>query len=122
MRILTADHVLPISSDPIRAGAAGVDRSRTAAVGPRDDIVSRYSEAETIDFGAAAILPGFVNCHSRLEITAMRGALDSVEHDFRTWLLKLDALRAAMSDGEIEEAAYHGALGGAAAGVTCFGD
>src|SRR5690606_34594247 len=68
------------------------------------------------------ILPGFVNCHSHLEITAMRGALDSVEHDFRTWLLKLNALRAAMSDGEIEEAAYHGALEGAAAGVTCFGD
>ena len=75
-----------------------------------------------MSFGAAAILPGFVNCHSHLELTALRGALDDVEHDFRSWLLKLNALRAEMSDENIAEAAYHGALEGAAAGVTCFGD
>ena len=122
MRIFTADHVLPISADPIPNGAVALEGSRIAAVGTRDEIISRYSEAEIVEFGAAAILPGFVNCHSHLEITAMRGALDSVEHDFRSWLLKLNAFRAEMSDSEIEEAAYLGALEGAAAGVTCFGD
>lgn len=52
----------------------------------------------------------------------MRGALDGVEDDFRTWLLKLNDLRAALSDRELEEAAYLGAVEGARAGVTCFGD
>ena len=74
------------------------------------------------DLGQAAILPGFVNCHSHLEITAMRGALDDVEHEFRAWLLRLNDLRSKMSEAEIEAAAIAGTEEGAAAGVTCFGD
>ena len=122
MKILTADHVLPISSAPIQGGAVAVDDGKIVEVGPRDVIEAKYPGAEREDFGEAAILPGFVNCHSHLEITAMRGALDSVEHDFTAWLLKLNAIRAGMSDDEIAEAAYGGALEGARAGVTTFGD
>ena len=85
MKILVADHVLPVSSDPISNGAVAIDGSTIAAVGSRDELTRKYSEATVTDFGLAAILPGFVNCHSHLEITAMRGALDSVENDFRSW-------------------------------------
>ena len=122
MRILTADHVLPISSAPIADGAVVIDGGRIVEVGPRDAVVPKYPEVEKEDFGAAAILPGFVNCHSHLEITAMRGALDAVEHDFTAWLLKLNAIRAALGENEIAEAAYLGAVEGARAGVTTFGD
>ena len=122
MKILTADHVLPITGEPIAGGAVAVHGEDIVAVGPADKITSRFKEAEIVSFGKAAILPGFVNCHSHLEITAMRGRLDAVEHDFRAWLLKLNDLRAAMSDEEIEEAALLGAVEGREAGVTCFGD
>jgi 5-methylthioadenosine/S-adenosylhomocysteine deaminase len=81
-----------------------------------------YPDVEVSDFGAAAILPGFVNCHSHLELTTMRGALDDVEHDFSTWLLHLNGLRAELSDDDIIAAAVAGAREGAAAGVTCFAD
>ncbi|MBP9664147.1 MAG: amidohydrolase family protein [Pyrinomonadaceae bacterium] len=122
MRILSAQHVLSISSSPIERGAVVIDGSTIKAVGPRDDIARQFPSAEIEDFGEAAILPGFVNCHSHLEITSMRGDLDEVEHDFKAWLLKLTALREAMSDDEIEASALAGALEGARAGVTCFGD
>lgn len=122
MMILAADHVLPISSGPIRRGAVVVNGQFIEAVGKREDVAAAFPDAEMEDLGAAAILPGFVNCHSHLELTAMRGALDGVEHDFRSWLLKINELRAAMSDEDIEAAAVAGALEGAAAGVTCFGD
>lgn len=122
MRIIAADHVLPISSAPIRNAAVAIDGGTIAAVGTRQQIQERYSNAEIEDFGPAAILPGFVNCHSHLELTAMRGALDAVEHDFRSWLLKLNSLRAEMTDDDIAAAAVAGAREGAAAGVTCFGD
>ncbi|HMO80865.1 MAG TPA: amidohydrolase family protein [Pyrinomonadaceae bacterium] len=122
MLLLTAEHVLPISSDPIRNGAVAIDEGAIASVGPSDEIIARFPDAKIEDMNEAAILPGFVNCHSHLEITGMRGALDSVEHDFRAWLLKLNGLRESMSDDDIDEAAYQGALEGAAAGVTCFGD
>jgi cytosine/adenosine deaminase-related metal-dependent hydrolase len=122
MRILTADHVLPISSEPILFGAVAIDGDVIAAVGERDELLEAYPAAETEDFGRSAILPGFVNCHSHLELTAMRGALDDVEHDFKSWLLKINFLRAEMTDEDIADAAISGAREGAAAGVTCFGD
>lgn len=122
MKILAADHVLPISSGPIANGAAAMDDGLLRAVGARDEVAAMFPDAPIEDLGAAAIVPGFVNCHSHLELAAMRGALDGVENDFRSWLLRINELRAAMSDEDIEAAALAGALEGAAAGVTCFGD
>lgn len=122
MKILTADHVLPISSAAISGGAVAVDGDVIAAVGTSDELTSRFPDASVIDFGKAAILPGFVNCHSHLEVTAMRGALDSVEHDFKSWLLKLNEIRSNLSTEDIEKYAIFGATEGARAGVTCFGD
>jgi len=122
MKILAADFVLPISSDPISNGAVAIDGSMIARVGSRDELTREFPEVPISDFGAAAILPGFVNCHSHLEITAMRGALDSVEHDFRSWLLKLNEVRSGLSPDEIERCAVIGVTEGARAGVTCFGD
>ncbi len=122
MKIIAADHVLPISSAPIRNGAVAIDGAEIAAVGPRDDLVTRFSTAEVEDHGAAAIVPGFVNCHSHLELTAFRGALDDVEYDFTAWLLKLNGLRAAMSPDEVRDSAELGAREGARAGITCFAD
>ena len=122
MKILTADYVVPITSEPIKCGAIVIERDKLVAVGDREDIVARFPNADIDDLGGAAILPGFVNCHSHLELTNMRGALDDVEHDFKSWLLKINDLRSTMSDGDIVAAAIEGAREGAAAGVTCFGD
>ena len=122
MKILAANHVLPISAEPINHGAVVIDGSEIVTVGTCDEITIQYPNAEVEDFGDAAILPGFVNCHSHLEITSMRGALDDVEHDFRSWLLKLNGLRADLTNEDIDAAAVAGAAEGARAGVTCFGD
>lgn len=122
MKILTAEYVVPISSDPIHVGAVAIDGDKIAMVGGRDEVVAEYPNASVEDFGEAAILPGFVNCHAHLELTAMRGALDNVEHDFRSWLLKINDLRAGLSDDDIVQWAIAGAREAAAAGVTCIGD
>lgn len=122
MIIIAADYVLPISSVPVRRGAVVIDGGKILDVGTRDEISVKFPSVKIDDFGAAAMLPGFVNCHSHLELTAMRGSLDNVEHDFRSWLLKLNDLRASMTDVDIQTTAVAGALEGARAGVTCFGD
>ena len=122
MKILTADFVLPISVDPIAGGAVAFDVDKIVEVGSRDSVTANFPNAEVEDFGNAAILPGFVNCHSHLELTALRGGLDSVEHDFKAWLLKANELRAGLSDEDIVQWAIAGAREGASAGVTCFGD
>lgn len=122
MKILAAEYVLPISSEPIKGGAVAIDGDAIVAVGNAEEIKSRYADADIEDFGNAAILPGFINCHSHLEVTSMRGALDDVEHDFRAWLLKLNDIRSGLTPADIESAAVIGATEGARAGVTCFGD
>lgn len=122
MRILAAEYVLPVSAAPIHRGAVAIEAGKIAAVGERDDVLAQFPAATVSDFPAAAIMPGLVNCHSHLEVTALRGALDDVEHDFRSWLLKLNGLRRDMSEEDILDSALLGAKEGAAAGVTCFGD
>ncbi len=123
MKIFSARYVLPISSEPIENGAIAFENDVITAVGTQKDIIKKFPEAKREDFGDSAIMPGFVNCHSHLEITAMRGFLDSEEHDFYSWLIKLTKTRAeVLTDADIETAAVFGALEGARGGVTCFAD
>jgi cytosine/adenosine deaminase-related metal-dependent hydrolase len=123
MKILTAGYVLPISSEPIADGAVAVEDDKILAVGKREDIIEKFPAAEPDDFGEAAILPGLVNAHAHLEITAMRGFLDRFDGDFFSWLITLTRTRAEkLTDEDIKIAATFGALEGARAGITCFGD
>jgi 5-methylthioadenosine/S-adenosylhomocysteine deaminase len=123
MKILGAKYVLPVASEPIVDGAVVVEDGTIKAVGARKVLASQFAEADLEDLGDAAILPGFVNCHSHLELTAMRGAGDRVEHDFYSWLITLTKLRGEiLSRDDIETGALAGAVEGARAGVTCFGD
>ena len=123
MKILSADYVLPVSAEVIENGAVAIEKDKIAAVGTREELVKRFPEARAENFGEAVIMPGFVNAHSHLEITAMRGFLDDVEEDFSAWLLKLTKTRAEnLTEKDIEIAALAGAYEGARSGVTCFGD
>jgi len=122
MQLHKAQFVVPIAAEPIAGGAVVIDGTEITAVGNAAELETRFADAEVVDHGEAIIIPGLVNCHSHLEITAMRGALDAVEHDFSAWLLRLNEIRKGMSDDDIITAATDGAYEGAQAGVTCFGD
>jgi len=123
MKIISANYVLPISGFPIENGAVAVEEDKIVAVGKQAEIAARFPEAAAEDFGEAVIMPGFVNAHSHLEITAMRSFLDDVEHDFSKWLIKLSTVRAEkLTEADIEISAVWGALEGLRAGVTCFAD
>ena len=123
MKILSADFVLPICAEPLASGSIAIDKTKIVAVGTKSELAEKFPAAESEDFGESVIMPGLINCHSHLEITAMRGFLDDVEEDFYSWLMKLTATRAeTLNDKDIENAATCGALEGARAGVTCFGD
>jgi cytosine/adenosine deaminase-related metal-dependent hydrolase len=120
--IYSARWVLPIVSPAIEDGAVAVDGSKIVAAGLRAEVSSQFPEARTYDFGEAAILPGLVNAHSHLELTVMRGFLESEERDFAAWLRKLTTARMAMTGEDLLVSATCGAIEAARAGVTCFGD
>ena len=120
--IYSARWVLPIISPMIEDGAVAVNNSTIVAVGSQREIVSNFSDARIIDFGTAAILPGFVNAHSHLELTVMRGFLEREEGDFFAWLRKLTVARMTMTTEDLFVSATCGAIEAARAGVTCLGD
>lgn len=120
--IYSSRWVLPIISSAIDNGAVAVDESEIVAVGPKPEIVSRFPDARVSDFGQAAILPGLVNAHSHLELTAMRGFLEAEEHNFFTWLKKLTLARMAMTPEDLRVSAKCGVIEAARAGITCVGD
>jgi len=123
MKILSANYVLPISAEPIENGAIVFEKDKIVAVGKRAEIIEKFPESIHENLGETAILPGFVNAHSHLEITAMRGFLDEFDADFFSWLMKLTKTRAEiLTDEDVKTAAIFGALEGARGGVTCFGD
>ena len=91
--LYSASWVLPVSSSPIEDGAIAISGDRIVDLGARSLLKTKFPAAETRDFGTAAIIPGLVNAHSHLELTAMRGFLDSEESDFTAWLRKLTFAR-----------------------------
>jgi cytosine/adenosine deaminase-related metal-dependent hydrolase len=123
MKILAADHVLPITAKPIESAGVTIDGASIIAVGTLAEMLDQFPDAAVENFGDAVILPGFVNCHAHLEITAMRSALDAFESDFAAWLITLTKLRGeVMSHNDLEIAALAGALEAARGGVTCLAD
>jgi cytosine/adenosine deaminase-related metal-dependent hydrolase len=122
-KIYRARWVLPVTAGPIEGGAVAVEGARIAGVGARAEVSERFPSAEVEDLGEAVITPGFVNCHSHLELTAMRGFLEPEEGDFFAWLRKVTVSRGErMSAEDIYASAAWGAVEAARAGVTSLGD
>ncbi len=123
VNIYCAQWVVPVTTSPLADGAVAVDGAQIAAVGSRADLIAQFPAARVADFGAAALMPGLINCHSHLELTAMRGYLEAEEADFFAWLRKLTVARMfRMTADDLRVSATWGALEAARAGVTCVGD
>lgn len=117
----SASWVLPVSAPPIRDGAVLVDaRGRIAAVGPAA-AVPTPDDAELVDLGEAALLPGFVNTHCHPELAALRGLLDDLP--FADWIPTLLAVKrgAGLDHEDYVLAARWTCAEALAAGMTTLG-
>jgi 5-methylthioadenosine/S-adenosylhomocysteine deaminase len=114
---------VPVTSVPVSEGAVAVEGTRIAGVGALDELAGRFPAAEVEELGEAVVMPGFVNCHTHLELTAMRGYLEPEEGDFFSWLRKVTVSRnERMTAEDLYASAAWGAVEAARAGVTCVGD
>jgi len=115
-RFFEADWICPISSAPIRNGSLRVENGRIESVGaaPPDG-------REAVRFPGCAIIPGFVNAHTHLELTVLRGFLDDLT--FADWIPRLtQAKYRDLSRGDLLLSARLGAMEMIHAGVTCVGE
>ncbi len=110
--------VLPISAPPIADGAVVADdHGRIVYVGAANGAPA----AEERDLGDALLMPGLVNAHCHLELTAMRGFLEDL--DFRSWILRLTTSKRAVLDRDaLLDSARWGLLEGVRAGITTYAD
>ncbi|HEU4796392.1 MAG TPA: amidohydrolase family protein, partial [Pyrinomonadaceae bacterium] len=119
----TARWVLPVTAAPIEHGAVAVEGQLIAGVGPRVEIVERFPESKIESFGDAIILPGLINTHTHLELTALRGYLENEERDFFAWLRKLTVARLElMTPDDLRVSATWGACEAVRAGITYIDD
>lgn len=118
--LLCAQYVIPISDDPIENGAVCVRDGKIVDVGPAQMLRLRYPEEEVRDFGMAAITPGFIDLHSRIEDAVLRGLIPDLP--YAPWRKRLTELRALLKPEEQYASAYLGGLESISAGITTVAD
>jgi aminodeoxyfutalosine deaminase len=73
MRKFSADIVYPVSGPPIENGVVVTDdEGRILDIGARDD-----HDPASLEIFAGAIVPGFINTHCHLELSHMKGRVDT---------------------------------------------
>ena len=117
----TANWVLPILTPAIRNGVVIVEDSRIAAVGRAADFADALSTSHVVELGNAVLMPGLVNAHTHLELTAMRGFLEGLE--FRDWLRTLTlARRDCFNADSLLDSARFGLVEALTHGITTCAD
>jgi len=118
--LLVARYVLPVSSSHIENGAVLVRDGKIADVGTAAKLKTRYTDEETIDFGLAAIMPGFIDTHMHLEYSALRGLINDVP--YAAWKLHISDREKRFSPQDWEDSALLGALEAVRSGITTIAD
>ena len=109
--------LIPVSGAPIENGVLGVSGRSIEYVGSATDA----PQGDEVNFGEAILMPGLVNTHTHLELTAMRGLLEDLE--FPEWIDRLRASRNdVLTDDMLLDSARHGIAEGLLAGITTYAD
>ncbi|HMI47601.1 MAG TPA: amidohydrolase family protein [Gemmatimonadaceae bacterium] len=109
--------VLPVTQPPIENGTVVESDGIISYVGPRADAPS----GKDYDLGDAILLPGLVNTHTHLELTAMRGFLENCQ--FTEWIDRLRQSRNEILDSAmLLDSARLGIIEGLEAGITTYAD
>jgi cytosine/adenosine deaminase-related metal-dependent hydrolase len=109
--------VLPITQPPIENGTVVESDGLITYVGPR----AAAPPGKDYELGEAILLPGLINTHTHLELTAMRGFLEDCR--FAEWIDKLRQSRNEILDVEmLLDSARFGIVEGLEAGITTYAD
>ncbi len=118
--ILAARYVLPVAAPHIENGAVLVRDDTIVEIGDLEHLKAAHPEEEVRDFGLAALLPGFIDTHTHLEYTVMRGLVDDLPYS--QWKLQLLQKEQRLTNEDWCDSALMGALEAARSGITTVAD
>src|SRR5690348_10077150 len=113
--LYTARWAFPVAGPPLEGGVVSLNGERITAITPSGELKA------DIDFGNAAILPGFVNAHTHLDLSGMRGQCPP-QPDFTAWLRAVVAHRRSQTPERIAADIQAGIAECLACGTTLVGD
>lgn len=118
--LLTARYVLPISTPHLEYGAVLVRGDRIVEIGDFDRLKEMHPDEPVKDFGLAALMPGFVDAHTHLEYTALRGLVDDLPYS--RWKLQLLQKQRLFTSQDWDDSALLGAAEALQSGITTVAD
>jgi len=118
--LLTARYVLPIATPHIEYGAVLVRDDKIVEIGDLKHLQALHPDEPIRDFGLAALMPGFIDLHTHLEYTAMRGLVDDLPYS--EWKLQLMQKERLFSSQDWDDSACLGALEALQSGITTVAD
>jgi len=118
--IYTSRYVLPISQPYIENGAVLVKDDKIVAVGPLEDIKATYPDEQIEDLGSAAILPGFIDCHTHLDHSVMRGLVE--DNAYAMWKYHIMQAEEKLEKEDWIVSSMLGAFEAVSAGITTVAD
>jgi 5-methylthioadenosine/S-adenosylhomocysteine deaminase len=118
--LLIARYVLPVAGPHIENGAVLVRDGRIEDVGYATKLKTRYPDESTKDFGLAAIMPGFIDAHTHLEYSAMRGLINDVP--YVAWKMHIAEKEKLFTPQDWDDSALLGTLECVRSGITTVAD
>jgi 5-methylthioadenosine/S-adenosylhomocysteine deaminase len=118
--LLLARYVLPIRGAHIEDGAVLVRGTDIVAVGTRSDLVRAYPDEEIVDYGLAALMPGFVDLHTHLEYSVFRGVVDDLPYS--QWKMEVQRREDFLDEQDWADSAILGAVEAIRSGITTVAD
>lgn len=118
--LLTARYVIPVAAPHIEHGAVLVRDDKIVEIGDLEHLRELHPDEPVRNFGLAALMPGFIDLHTHLEYSAMRGLVDDLPYS--RWKLQLLQKERMLSTQDWDDSALLGAIEALQSGITTVGD
>ncbi|MFO8234426.1 MAG: hypothetical protein R6U04_03330 [Bacteroidales bacterium] len=101
MRWIAANYLIPVTSTPIKNGILEIDDNGIISkiIDPGDQL----REMSRVEFYNGVLIPGFINCHCHLELSALKGLI-SKGLSLSNFIVDLYKKRQKLSKADIETA------------------
>ncbi|MFZ4857141.1 MAG: amidohydrolase family protein [Desulfuromonadaceae bacterium] len=124
--IYSASWLLNPDAPPVAGGALLVHDGNIAETGTLSALRSKHS-APVVDFPGCALLPGFVNAHTHLELTHFpswlhKSPVDYAPRHFADWIIQLIKVKRGLTDDDYRHSIREGVRMCLESGTTAIGE